>query len=219
MDVNGLIASGDNETNGIEPDTEAKPNPFLMYLTLFGLPLGVLMVVVPAMTVIVIVLKNRKLRKKNNNIFYVNLLITDIVATLVRWVFTSTIIICYLLDVPNVNCGMATVSISTSWFATRIMFLPVVIDRFLHIALPFSYKWMYTTKRIAVIISSLWLLSFVVGLLSLVNQDFTISPESGLCVPKILGFPLLNLIVFGMYALMLFISMYVYYYMPFFLLD
>ena len=217
MDFNVSIASGDNETSGIESDTEAKPNPFLSYLTLFGLPLGVLIVIVPALTVIIIVLKNRKLRKKNNNIFYVNLLITDVVAILVRWIISSTIIICYLLGVPNMNCDAVTVSITTSWYATRLMFLPVVINRFLHIAFPFSYKWMFTTKRIAVIISSLWLLSFVVGLLSLVNQDFTISPESGVCVSKIVGFPWVGLVFFGLYNLVLFVSMCAYYYRPFFL--
>ena len=210
MDINVSIASGDNETSSIEPDTEAKPSSFLIYLSLFGLPLGVLLVVVPAVTVIIIILKNRKLREKNNNIFYVNLLITNVVTMLIRWIISSITIICYLLDVPNVNCKVVIVPIITSLLATRLMFLPVVIDRFLHIACPFSYKRMFTTKRIAVIISSLWLLSLVGGLLSLVNQDFTVNPESGLCVPKILGFPLLNLVVFGTYALVLLISTYNY---------
>ena len=158
-------------------------------MNLFGLPLGVLLVVVPALTVIIIVLKSTKLRQKNNNIFYVNLLIADVVATLVRWIISSTIIICYLLDVPNVNCDVAVVPGLASTFASLLMFLPVVIARFLHIAFPFSYKWMFTTKRIAVIISSLWLLSLVCGLLGLVDQDFTLIPESGVCVSKRRGFP------------------------------
>ena len=64
MDFNVSIASGDNETSNIESDAEAKPNTFLMYLNLFGLPLGVLMVVISALTVIIIVLKNRKLSRK-----------------------------------------------------------------------------------------------------------------------------------------------------------
>ena len=57
MDVNGSIASGDNETSSIESDieldTESRPSSFLIYLNLFGLPLGVLLVVVPALTVII----------------------------------------------------------------------------------------------------------------------------------------------------------------------
>ena len=194
---NNVSIASYNETNSTESDTETRPHQFLIYLNLFGLPLGVLLVIVPALTVIIIVLKNRKLRKKNNNIFYANLLITDVVATLVRWIISSTIIICYLLGVPNMNCDIVVVPGLASTFATLLMFLPVVIDRFLHVAFPFSYKWMFTTKRIAVIISSLWLLSLVCGLLGLVDQDFTLIPESGVCVTKGPGLPLLRLIVIG----------------------
>ena len=195
MDFN---VSSNKETNSIE--AEAKSHPFLTYLTLFGLPLGVLLVVVPALTVIIIVLKNRKLRRESSKIFYVNLLITDVVATLIRWVISSTIIICYLLDVPNVNCDVAVVSHIASLFSTQFMFLPVVIDRFLHIAFPSSYRRMFTTKRIAVIISILWLLSLVCGLLSLVGEEYTVSPQTGICTPQMHGFyfKLFGLLILGM---------------------
>ena len=153
--------------------------------------------VVPVMVVIIIVLKNRKLREKSNNIFYVNLLITDVVATLIRWVFTSTIIICYLFDVPIVKCNVAVVPVLVSLFATLLMFLPVVNDRFLHIAFPFSYKRMFTTTRIAVIISSLWLLTVVVGLIGLVDQDITLVSEGGVCVYEGGAFPLLSVAIIG----------------------
>ena len=73
-----------NVTDGIESDAEAKPDLFLIFLSLFGLPLGVLLVAVPALLVIIIILKNRKLRKKPNSIFYVNILITDVIAILVQ---------------------------------------------------------------------------------------------------------------------------------------
>ena len=64
MELNGTFFSNisrDNDIGGIESETEAKPNSFLMYLSLFGLPLGVLLVAVPALVVIIIILKNRKL--------------------------------------------------------------------------------------------------------------------------------------------------------------
>ena len=54
-----------------ESDTEATTHDHALvttYLILFGLPFGVLLVVVPALTVIIIILKNRKLREKNSNI-------------------------------------------------------------------------------------------------------------------------------------------------------
>ena len=194
MDINESDVSSGNETSSTEFDTEAKPSLFLIYLNLFGLPSGVLLVVVPALTVIIIILKNRKLRRESSKIFYVNLLVTDVAATLMRWVFSSTIIILYLLG-DDVNCKVAMVPVYTSVFATRLMFLPVVFDRFLHIALPFSYKKMFTTRRIAVIISSLWMLSLSAGILALVDQDYMPNAESGMCLEQGPGFPLLFLLV------------------------
>ena len=117
MDFEGSGVSSDNETSSAESDTEAKESLFLIYLNLFGLPLGVLLVVVPALTVIIIVLKNRKLRRESSKIFYVNLLITEVVSTLMRWVFTSTIVITYLLG-SNMNCKVAIVPVNASIFAT-----------------------------------------------------------------------------------------------------
>ena len=200
MELNATFfsnVSSNNETNRTESDTEANPHPFLIYLNLFGLPLGVLLVVVPALTVIIIILKNRRLREKSNNIFYVNLLIADVVTALLQWIITTTIIVCYLLDVPNVNCKVAVVPLSASIFATRLMFMPVVTDRLIHIAFPFSYKGIFTTKRIATIIGNLWLLSLFAGFFSLVNQDYTPSPESGTCSENNPGISLLFLVIAG----------------------
>ena len=189
LDVSfGNVSSG-NETNStdIESDTEAKPHSFLIYLSLFGLPFGVFLVIVPALVVIIIVLKNRKLRAESSKIFYVNLLVSDVVTTLTRCIISNTIIIRYLLDVPNVNCMVVSVPLIGSQFATDLMFLPVVIDRFLHIACPFSYKRMFTTKRIAVIISGLGLLSKAFGVLGLVGEEFAVDAESGTCAPQLRG--------------------------------
>ena len=205
---NNETVSSNNETiSSNKSDTEAKSYPFLIYLNLFGLPLGVLLVVVPALAVIIIILKNRKMRKKKNNIFYVNLLITDVVAILIRWIISSTIAICHLLDVPNVNCNVVTVPVISSMLATRLMFLPVVIDRFLRIAFPFSYKRMLSTKRIAIIISSMWLLSLVCGIFSLVSNDFTVCPECGVCEPHFYGvsFKLFALLVLGVFIVITYI--------------
>ena len=194
--------SSSNETNStdIESDAEAKPHSFLIYLSLFGFPFGVLLVVIPALVVIIIVLKNRKLRAESSKIFYVSLLVSDVVTTLTRCIISSTIIICYLLDVPNVNCRVVSVPLIGSQLATDLMFLPVVMDRFLHIACPFSYKRMFTTKRIAVIISGLWLLSIAFGVLGLVGEEFAVDAESGTCAPQLRGvsFRLFILVILGM---------------------
>ena len=176
--------TGNNETNITESDTKATTHPFLTYLILFGFPLAVVLVVVPALVVIITILKNRKLREKNNNIFYANLLIADVMTILLRWIVTSIIIIFHLLDIPNVNCNVVYVPLSVSVFSSRLMFLPVVINRFLHVALPFSYKRTITTKRVKLIISGFWLLALVCGIISIVGQDYSITPEYGTCLPK-----------------------------------
>ena len=205
MELNASLfsnASSDNETSSTESDTEAKPNSFLIYLNLFGLPFGVLLVVVPALSVIIIILKNKQLRKESGKIFYANVLIADVIVALTRWIICSTIIICHLLDVPNVNCSLVTVALIGSQFATQLMFLPVVIDRFLHIVCPFSYKKMFTIKRMAAIISGLWLLSIAFGVLSLVGEEYTVNPEVDVCEPTLRGFffQSLALIILGMFS-------------------
>ena len=110
----------------------------------------VILAVVPALTVIIIVLKDRKLREKNNNVFYVHLLIADVIASLTNWIILCTNIISYLLDLSNVNCHnihVAFIPRHASVFTGWLMFLFVVIDRFLSIALPFRYKRIMTKSN------------------------------------------------------------------------
>ena len=149
--------SSSNETRITESGTEAMSvtHPLVTLVILFRLPLGVLLVVVPSLAVIIIILKNRKLREKNSNVFYVNLLIADVLTILVQWIVTSTIIICYLFDLPNVNCNIVLIPLYTSTFGARLVFLPIVINRFLHVALSFSYKSIVTTKKVTLTISGL----------------------------------------------------------------
>ena len=80
------------------------------------------------------------------------------------------------------------------------MFLPIVIDQCLHIAWPFCYKRMFTTKRIAVIISGLWLLSIAFGVLGLVGEEYAVDAESGMCAPQLQGvfFMLFGVVILGM---------------------
>ena len=57
---------------------------------------------------------------------------------------------------------------------------------------------MFTTKRIAVIISGLWLLSIAFGLLGLVGEEYAVDAESGMCAPELRGvaFRLFGLVIF-----------------------
>ena len=61
------------------------------------------------------------------------------------------------------------------------MFLPVVVNQFLHVALP---KSVVTTKRVYLTIINLWLLAFTFGTLAVVIQDYQLNPEYGVCIPK-----------------------------------
>ena len=173
--------------NSSELDIETTVHPLVTYLIV---SIVTLLVVIPALTIIIIVLKNRKLRDNNSNVLYVNLLITDMMAALIRWIVTSLIMICYLLDVPNVNCNIVRVPIITSTLGTRLMLLLVIINRFLHIALPFSYKSTVTTKRVSWSISSLWLMALACGIFSAVSQSFTLIPTQGICAPRHRSIPL-----------------------------
>ena len=187
MELNFTIFSNEsssNETSISKVDIEAGVHPLVSYLTLFLVSLGAIFVLVPTLAVIIIVLKNRKLKEKNNNIFYVNLLIADVLGTLSRWLLTSAIIISYLLNLPIVNCNVAFFLLYSSLFASRLMFLPVVFDRFLHVALPFSYKNVVTDKRVNWTIAGSWLLSLGFGLLKGAGEDYIILPQHGVCIPR-----------------------------------
>ena len=84
LDVSFGNVSSSNEINStdVESDTETKLHSFLIYLSLFGLPFGVLLVIISALVVIIVVLKNRKLKAESSKIFYVNRLVSDVVTTL-----------------------------------------------------------------------------------------------------------------------------------------
>ena len=139
------------------------------------------LVTIPAVMVIRIILKNAALKTKNN-IFLVNLLIADICTVLFRWLLNTTLMIPYLLGFNiTINCTIYLVPIMGLLMATKLMFVPLSVDRFIHIAFPFSYKRIMTTKVIATTISSLWLLSIFLPTVSVINQPTRYFPSLGTC--------------------------------------
>ena len=105
----------------------------------------------------------------------------------------------YLLNLPNVNCDVVRMLQYGSLLSTRLMFLPVVVNRFLHVALPFSYKSVVTTKRVYLTIGSLWLVAFAIGMLSVFIQDYNLNAQYGVCAPKQgSGRFLFTLLVYGL---------------------
>ena len=78
--------------------------------------------------------------------------------------------ILYLFDFPNLNCRIAHMLIRISVLASRLMFLPITINRFINIAFPFSHKRIMNAKTVATVISSLWLFILLVSYISKVDH-------------------------------------------------
>jgi len=155
MDTNSSLF---NKSTSTSDDSNETAIPlYLTYLLLLILSIGSPSVIIPAVMVIAIIVKNAALRTVNN-IFLVNILIADICFVLYPFLQKTILMIIYLLII-NVNCNMVNIPTFTIVIATKLMFLPLSIDRFIHVAFPFSYKSIMTTKVIVTTISCLWLLA------------------------------------------------------------
>ena len=167
MDANSTLFRGNTS---IEKQADGPVPLYLTYLQMFMLSILVPSVTIPAVMVIRIILKNAALKTKNN-IFLVNLLVADVCIALFRWLFNTTVMIPYLLGFNiTINCSTYLALALSLVTATKLMFVPLSVDRFIHVVFPFSYKSIMRTKVIAITISSLWLLSIFVATLSVVNQ-------------------------------------------------
>ena len=169
----------------------------LTYLKLFGLTLGVPAVTVPALIVITIIVKIQKKKNTNNinNVLFANLLIADIVFALIHWGVGSTMIILYLCDLPSINCEIAHTLTHVPVLASRLIFLPIVINRFISVMFPISFKRIVTLKRVVVIIICLWLFILLISFVSRTNH-FVLVPSLGECAPRQTS-PLIPLVAVG----------------------
>ena len=148
MELNTTIFSGSESTDNVVNQTVAEVPEYLSYALLCLMSMSIPAVIVPAVWAIVIIVKNKKLQT-NNNIFLVNLLLADLGAVVVLWCTDGLFTLLYLLGVNvDVNCRMKVIPIMIFVIATKLMFIPMCVDRFIHIAVPFSYKRIVTTKAI-----------------------------------------------------------------------
>ena len=138
-------------------------------------------VIVPALWAIVIIVKDKKLQT-NNNIFLINLFIADVGVAVVLLCTNGLLTILYLLGV-NVDVDCRIVAIPTMIFviASKLMFIPTCVDRFIHIAFPFSYKRTVTTKTIVTTIITLWMVAIVTAMILCIKQPFEYVPSVGAC--------------------------------------
>lgn len=127
-----------------------------MLLMLF---LGTPIVSIPALFIIYVILKNEKLQTKNNA-FLINLLVSDIILVFSNLIVKSTLIIMHLFGMNiGVNCVFMRLLNLVTGLGNKMCFVPVVVDRLLYIALPFSYKKIMTNKMVIITVSVLWLVT------------------------------------------------------------
>ena len=79
--------------------------------------------------------------------------------------------------------------------SSKLMFIPTCVDRFIHVAFPFSYKRIVTTKAIMTTIITLWMVGIVVTTFLYINQQFEYIPSVGGCKPTQTNLPLLLILL------------------------
>jgi len=194
MDTNNSLFNKSASTSDDSNDTLIPL--YLTYLQLLILLIGGPSVIIPAVMVIAIIVKNAAVRTVNN-IFLVNILIADACFVLFSFSQRSILMIIYLLGfIINGNCDLLIILTLALIVATKLMFLPLSIDRFIHVAFPFSYKNIMTTKVIATTISCLWLLVVFVPVTSTVNRPTKFHPAFGICTLESRS-PVLQLVFTG----------------------
>ena len=143
--------SADNE---VEQAAVSEVPAYASYALLCVNLLSIPVVIVPALLAIVIILKNKGLQT-NNNIFLINLLLTD-VGIAVIWCTNGLLAVLYLLSVNvDVDCNLMLIPFMLLVLANKLMFIPLCVDRFIHIAFLFSYKRIVTNKAITITIITL----------------------------------------------------------------
>jgi len=195
MDTNSSLFNESTSTRNGSNDAAAIPL-YLTYLQLLILSIGGPSMVIPAVMVILIIVKNVALRTVNN-IFLVNILIADACFALSLFLQRSILMAIYLLCfIINVNCNIVIIPTLALIVATKLMFLPLSIDRFIHVAFPFTYKRIMTTKVIVTIISCLWLLAVFVPVTLTVGRPTKFHPAFGICTLESRS-PVLQLVFTG----------------------
>ena len=157
---------------------------YLTYLMLLILSAGIPLVIIPALMVIVIVVKNKKMQN-NKNFFLVNLVLADMSVVLVKCCTNGLLMILYLLDFTvDADCTLLMMPAIALVIASKLMFLPMCVDRFIHIAFPFSYKQVVTAKAIIITIIALWMVVIFMSYFLVYDKPFEYIPSLGICKPK-----------------------------------
>ena len=182
--MNTTVFSGSGSAENEVNQTAVAVPEYVSYIKLCMLSISIPVVIVPALWDIVIIVKNKKLQT-NNNIFLINLLLTDIVFAVVQWFTEGLLTVLYLLDVNvDPDCRIIIIPLMLSLLANKLMFLPTCVDGFIHIAFPFSYKRIVTTKAIMTTTITLWMVVIVITTFVFINEPFDYIPSVGVCKRK-----------------------------------
>ena len=105
------------------------------------------------------------INKTTYTTFLVNLLFADVGVAVVLLCTNGLLTLLYLLGVNvDANCTKIKIPAMTLFIASKLMFIPMCVDQFVHIAFPFSYKQNVTTKAITITITiiTLWMATMVI---------------------------------------------------------
>ena len=181
MALNTTIFSGSGSAGNEVEQTVSEVPEYVSYAMLFIVSMSIPVVIIPALWAIVIIIKNKKLQT-NNNIFLINLLLTDVCIAVVLCCTNGLLTTLYLLGVDmSVDCTLILISFMILVIANKLMFIPMCVDRFIHIAFPFSYKRIVTTKAIKATIITLWMVAIVISISLYINVPLYYIPSLGVC--------------------------------------
>ena len=195
MALNTTIFIGSGSADNVVNQTSATVPEYLSYALLCIVLISIPVVVVPALWAIAIIVKNKKLQT-NNNIFLINLLLADVGFAVVLLCVDGLLTVLYLLGVNvDVDCRITMTLIMTFVIANKLMFIPTCVDRFIHIAFPFRYKRIITTKAIMTTIITLWMVTIVTSTILCINMPFEYIPSVGRCKPTQSNIPILLILL------------------------
>ena len=156
-----------------------------LILSIIGLILSVLVIVLNTIVTLTI-LGSIKLRSLMTNIFLLNLSIADFLSgcsflypclmnIFVEYAVVNydSSLLTYLNSIRNSYyiCLIAYAFIMSGMFMSISILLSISIDKYIYIINPYSYKKILTRRRCLIWISSLWLISIVIGLLPLLGWN------------------------------------------------
>ena len=187
MALNMTIFNGSGSTDNEVEQAALEVPEYTSYALLCVYLLSIPVVIVPASLAIIIIVKDKRLQ--SNNILLINLLLTDVDMAVV-WCTNGLLTLLYLIGVSvGVDCNLMLISFMLFVLGNKLMFIPMCVDRFIHIAYPFSYKRMVTTKAVKATIITLWMAAIVISISLHINEPLDYIPSVGICKPAQANIP------------------------------